>query len=93
VSLFDSRSIELGMFHLRYDREHEASRQRRGRHMADLRPPCLSGQAALAGHPNINVYCYPRAGHLFFIPARPTYDAAAAALAAQRVNAALAKIA
>lgn len=50
-------------------------------------------QAALAGRSNINIYCYPQAGHSFFNPVRPTYDAAAAALAAQRIDAALAKLA
>lgn len=49
-------------------------------------------QAALAGRHNINVYCYPKAGHSFFNPVRPTYDAAAATLAAQRIDAALAKL-
>jgi carboxymethylenebutenolidase len=50
-------------------------------------------QAATAGHPSIQVYTYPGAGHSFFNPVRPTYDPAAAALAAQRIDAALAELA
>jgi carboxymethylenebutenolidase len=49
-------------------------------------------QAATAGHPSIRVYTYRGAGHSFFNPVRPTYDPAAAALAAQRIDAAFAAL-
>jgi carboxymethylenebutenolidase len=41
--------------------------------------------AGVAGNPQIKVHLYPDAGHSFFNPVRPTYDAAAADLAAQRI--------
>jgi carboxymethylenebutenolidase len=48
--------------------------------------------AAMKGHPNINLFTYPNAGHSFFNPVRPTYDAEAAAVAAERIDAALATL-
>lgn len=42
--------------------------------------------AASAGRRNIAVHLYPGAGHSFFNAIRPSYDAAAAALAGQRVE-------
>jgi carboxymethylenebutenolidase len=49
--------------------------------------------AAVQSHPGIERYLYPGAGHSFFNPVRPTYDAEASALAATRIAAMLAKIA
>jgi carboxymethylenebutenolidase len=37
------------------------------------------------GHPSVEVFIYPEAGHSFANPQRPTYDAAAAKLAAARI--------
>jgi len=47
----------------------------------------------VAGAPTIEFYRYPGAGHSFFNPARPMYDAAASALAGRRIDALLARIA
>ncbi len=49
-------------------------------------------ERAVAGRPNIVVYRYPEAGHSFFNQVRPTYDPAAAALAATRVDTLLAAL-
>ena len=49
--------------------------------------------AAVAGRANIELYRYEGAGHSFFNPVRPTYHAAATALAARRIDALLARIA
>ena len=45
-----------------------------------------------AANPKITIYRYPEAGHSFFNKVRPTYDAAAAALAATRIDALLAAV-
>ena len=45
--------------------------------------------AGLRGRPNVEVFLYPEAGHSFANPVRPTYDAAAAKLAAERIDAML----
>ena len=45
--------------------------------------------AGVRGRPNIEVFLYPEAGHSFANPVRPTYDAAAAKLAAERIEAML----
>ncbi|HXS41865.1 MAG TPA: dienelactone hydrolase family protein [Stellaceae bacterium] len=50
-------------------------------------------RAALEHHPRVRVYLYPGAGHSFFNPVRPTYDAEAAALAARRIEDALSDLA
>ena len=42
--------------------------------------------AAARGHPSIELHLYPDAGHSFANPVRPTYDAAAAQLAASRID-------
>jgi carboxymethylenebutenolidase len=42
------------------------------------------------GRPSVEVFLYPEAGHSFANPVRPTYDAAAAKLAARRIEAMLA---
>jgi carboxymethylenebutenolidase len=47
----------------------------------------------VAGRKTIELYLYPGAGHSFFNPVRPMYDAAASALAAGRIAALLARIA
>ena len=47
----------------------------------------------VAGAKTIELYLYPGAGHSFFNPVRPMYDAAAAALAASRIDALLMRIA
>lgn len=44
----------------------------------------------VAANPNITLWRYPEAGHSFFNAVRPTYDAAAAALAERRIEAVLA---
>lgn len=46
----------------------------------------------VAANPNIKIWRYPEAGHSFFNKVRPTYDAAAAALAAERIDALLATV-
>jgi len=46
----------------------------------------------VAARRNIVVYRYPEAGHSFFNKVRPTYDPAAAALAATRIDALLASV-
>ena len=46
----------------------------------------------VAANPKITIYRYPEAGHSFFNQVRPTYDAAAAALAATRIDALLAAV-
>ncbi len=43
--------------------------------------------AGLRGWPNVEVFLYPEAGHSFANPVRPTYDAAAAKLAGERIAA------
>jgi len=45
--------------------------------------------AGVRGRPNVEVFLYPEAGHSFANPVRPTYDAAAATLAAGRIEAML----
>jgi len=45
-----------------------------------------------AANPNITIWRYPEAGHSFFNAVRPTYDTAAAALAAERIDAVLASV-
>lgn len=49
--------------------------------------------AVVASRPNIELFRYEGAGHSFFNPVRPTYHAAATALAARRIDALLARIA
>lgn len=49
--------------------------------------------ALVAGNPRVELHLYPGAGHSFFNPVRPTYDAAAAALARRRIDALLDRIA
>lgn len=49
-------------------------------------------EKGIAGRPNIVVYRYPEAGHSFFNTVRPTYDAASAALAAERIDRLLASL-
>ena len=46
----------------------------------------------VAANPKITIYRYPEAGHSFFNKVRPTYDPAAAALAATRIDALLAAV-
>ena len=46
----------------------------------------------VAANPNIAIWRYPEAGHSFFNKVRPTYDPAAAALAATRIDAVLAAL-
>jgi carboxymethylenebutenolidase len=48
--------------------------------------------AGVRGRPNVEVFIYPEAWHSFANPARPTYDPAAAKLAAERIDAMLAAI-
>ncbi len=48
--------------------------------------------AGVAGNRNVAIHLYPGAGHSFFNPVRPTYDEAATALAARRVEALLARL-
>jgi carboxymethylenebutenolidase len=48
---------------------------------------------AARGHPSVELHLYPDAGHSFANPVRPTYDAAAAQLAASRIDRLLATIA
>ena len=45
--------------------------------------------AGVRGRPSVEVFLYPEAGHSFANPVRPTYDAAAAKLAAARIEAML----
>ena len=45
--------------------------------------------AGVRGRPNVEVFLYPEAGHSFANPVRPTYDAAAAKLAGERIEAML----
>jgi len=47
---------------------------------------------AMLTNRNIEIHLYPGAGHGFFNPLRPSYDAAAVALARQRINALLDKL-
>ena len=42
--------------------------------------------AEVRGRPLVEVFLYPEAGHSFANPVRPTYDAAAARLAAERIE-------
>ena len=46
-------------------------------------------EARAKGNPHITIWRYPEAGHSFFNPVRPTYDAKAAALCAERIEAVL----
>lgn len=46
----------------------------------------------VAANPAITIWRYPEAGHSFFNKVRPTYDPAAAALAAERIDAVLASL-
>jgi carboxymethylenebutenolidase len=48
--------------------------------------------AGVRGRSNVEVLLYPDAGHSFANPVRPTYDPAAAKLAAERIDAMLASI-
>ena len=48
--------------------------------------------AGVSGRPNVKVFRYPDAGHSFANPVRPTYDAAAANLAFERIEAMLARM-
>ena len=48
--------------------------------------------AGVRGRSNIEVFLYPEAGHSFANPVRPTYDPAAAKLAAERIEAMLRSI-
>jgi dienelactone hydrolase len=41
---------------------------------------------AACANPRIEMLLYPEAGHSFFNPVRPTFDAAAAALAERRMS-------
>ena len=45
--------------------------------------------AGVRGRPSVEVFLYPDAGHSFANPVRPTYDAAAASLAFERIEAML----
>jgi carboxymethylenebutenolidase len=49
-------------------------------------------KAAAHGRPNVEVFLYAEAGHSFANPVRPTYDAAAAKLAGERIGAMLQSI-
>lgn len=48
--------------------------------------------AGVRGRRNVELFLYPEAGHSFANPVRPTYDPAAAKLAAERIDAMLASI-
>lgn len=48
--------------------------------------------AGVAGIEHVAVHLYPEAGHSFFNPVRPTYDASAADLAARRIAELLARL-
>ena len=48
--------------------------------------------AGVRGQPNVEVFLYPEAGHSFANPVRPTYNAAAAKLAAERIDAMLQRL-
>jgi carboxymethylenebutenolidase len=48
--------------------------------------------SATRGNRNIEIHLYPGAGHGFFNPLRPSYDAAAVALAKGRIDSLLAKL-
>ena len=48
--------------------------------------------AGVRGRPDVEVFLYPEAGHSFANPVRPTYDAAAAKLAGERIEAMLKSI-
>lgn len=48
--------------------------------------------AGVAANPKITIWRYPEAGHSFFNKVRPTYDPAAAAVAATRIDAVLAGV-
>lgn len=49
-------------------------------------------EQGVRSNPNIVIYRYPEAGHSFFNKVRPTYDPAAAAVAAKRIDALLASM-
>lgn len=48
--------------------------------------------AALQGRPDVDLYRYRDAGHSFFNPVRPSYDAEASALASGRIDALIARL-
>lgn len=48
--------------------------------------------AGLAGRPGVELYRYAGAGHSFFNPVRPMYDAAASELAEERMDALIARL-
>jgi len=48
--------------------------------------------AGVRGHPGVDIYLYAAAGHSFANPVRPTFDAAAAALAFDRIGAMLTRL-
>jgi carboxymethylenebutenolidase len=48
--------------------------------------------AGVAGNRNVALYLYEGAGHSFFNPVRPMYNAAASALASRRIDALLARL-
>jgi carboxymethylenebutenolidase len=64
--------------------------------MADEHVPAAEADAVargVASNAAIELHRYPGAGHSFFNPVRPTYDAAASATASQRVEAVLDRLA
>jgi carboxymethylenebutenolidase len=60
------------------------------RHIPSAEIEAVSG--GVRGSSNVEVFLYPEAGHSFANPVRPTYDPAAAKLAAERIDAMLASI-
>jgi carboxymethylenebutenolidase len=57
-----------------------------------LREEIDAVSAGVRGRPNVEIFLYPEAGHSFANPVRPTYDAAAAKLAAERIEAMLQRL-
>jgi len=49
-------------------------------------------EARAKGNPHITIWRYPEAGHSFFNPVRPTYNAKAAAVCAERIETVLREI-
>jgi carboxymethylenebutenolidase len=47
---------------------------------------------AAKGHPTIEIFLYPEAGHSFFNPIRPGYHAASAKLAGERLKALIERV-
>jgi carboxymethylenebutenolidase len=47
---------------------------------------------AARGNPAIEIFCYPEAGHSFFNPIRPTFHAASAKLAGERLDALIERV-